>query len=32
MARVKNALVERGVPDARIRYEIFGPDRELAAA
>lgn len=31
MATVKTALVERGVPEARIRYEIFGPDRELAA-
>lgn len=31
MAAVKTALVERGVPEARIRYEVFGPDRELAA-
>lgn len=32
MAAVKAALVERGVPEERIRYEIFGPDRELAEA
>lgn len=32
MAAVKTALVQRGVPEARIRYEVFGPDRELAAA
>jgi len=32
MASVKAALVRRAVPEERIRYEIFGPDRELAAA
>jgi nitric oxide dioxygenase len=32
MASVKSALVERGIPETRIRYEVFGPDRELAAA
>lgn len=32
MASVKSALVQRGVPEQRIRYEVFGPDRELAAA
>lgn len=32
MATVKTELVRRGVPEARIRYEIFGPDRDLAAA
>ncbi|WP_211246326.1 hypothetical protein [Amycolatopsis taiwanensis] len=32
MAAVKAALLKRGVAAERIRYEVFGPDRELATA
>jgi nitric oxide dioxygenase len=31
MAAVNGALRERGVPADRIRYEVFGPDHELAS-
>jgi nitric oxide dioxygenase len=26
MRHVRSTLLERGVPAARIRYEVFGPD------
>ena len=32
MAGVRHALAERGLPDAQIHYEVFGPDTWLAAA
>ncbi|MGZ6733756.1 MAG: globin domain-containing protein [Nocardioides sp.] len=31
MAVVKSSLIERGVPAERVRYEVFGPARELEA-
>lgn len=32
MAGVEAALVERGVAEDRIHYEVFGPDHELVSA
>ena len=32
MAGVRRTLAERGLPDAQIHYEVFGPDTWLAAA
>jgi len=32
MEQVRRALVERGLPEANIHYEVFGPDTWLSAA
>jgi len=32
MAAAKRLVLARGIPAERVRYEVFGPDRELATA